>query len=155
MNKQEQVMTEFRELFNKMAWLNKYKMEHSLEGYKPSEVHCIDYIGKHAECNVTRLAESLYMTRGAISKITKKLIDRQLIQSYQKQDNKKEIYFRLTDQGESVFAIHDRLHREFQQRDQIVFDQITDEQFDSMLRFIEKYSQHLDQEIQKQGISIN
>ncbi|WP_017812348.1 MarR family transcriptional regulator [Paenibacillus shenyangensis] len=155
MNKQEQVMTEFRELFNKMAWLNKYKMERSLQGYKPSEVHCIDYIGKHTETNVTRLAESLYMTRGAISKITKKLLDRQLIQSYQKQDNKKEIYFKLTEQGESVFAIHDQLHREFQQRDQLVFEQITDEQFDSMLNFIQKYSQHLDQEIQEQGITIN
>ncbi|WP_046226492.1 MarR family transcriptional regulator [Paenibacillus dauci] len=155
MNKQEQVMTEFRELFNKMAWLNKYKMERSLQGYKPSEVHCIDYIGKHTEANVTRLAESLYMTRGAISKITKKLLDRQLIQSYQKQDNKKEIYFKLTEQGESVFAIHDQLHREFQQRDQLVFEQITDEQFDSMLNFIQKYSQHLDQEIQEQGITIN
>jgi len=155
MNKQEQVMTEFRELFNKMAWLNKYKMERSLRGYKPSEVHCIDYIGKHTEANVTRLAESLYMTRGAISKITKKLLDRQLIQSYQKQDNKKEIYFKLTEQGESVFAIHDQLHREFQQRDQLVFEQITDEQFDSMLNFIQKYSQHLDQEIQEQGITIN
>lgn len=148
-------MTEFRELFNKMAWLNKYKMERSLQGYKPSEVHCIDYIGKHTETNVTRLAESLYMTRGAISKITKKLLDRQLIQSYQKQDNKKEIYFKLTEQGESVFAIHDQLHREFQQRDQLVFEQITDEQFDSMLNFIQKYSQHLDQEIQEQGITIN
>ena len=35
------------------------------------------------------------MTRGAISKITKKLIKKGIIESYQKPDNKKEIYFRL------------------------------------------------------------
>ncbi len=46
MNKKEQVMTGFRDLFNKMVWLNKSKMEDSLKGYKPSEVHCIEYIEK-------------------------------------------------------------------------------------------------------------
>ena len=46
MNKQEQVMMDFRDLFNKMAWLNKSKMEDSLKGYKPSEVHCIEPMGK-------------------------------------------------------------------------------------------------------------
>lgn len=39
MNKQEQVLMDFRKVFNKMAWLNKLKMEDSLKGYNPSEVH--------------------------------------------------------------------------------------------------------------------
>lgn len=155
MNKQEQVMTDFRDLFNKMAWLNKNKMEDSLKGYKPSEVHCIEAIGKNAHPNVTKLAESLYMTRGAISKLTKKLMEKGLIDSYQKPDNKKEIYFRLTKLGKDIYNIHEELHKEFQKRDQAVFEQVTEEQFDGMLRFIEAYSRHLDAEIKKQGISIN
>ena len=72
MNKEEQVITGFRELFNKMVWLNKFKMEKSLKGYKSSEVHCIEYIGRNVDSNVTKLAESFYMTRGAISKLTRK-----------------------------------------------------------------------------------
>lgn len=76
MNKQEQVTDHFRELFNKMVWINKSKMEASLRGYKSSEVHCIEYIGKNIDPNVTKLAESLYMTKGAISKLTKKLIEK-------------------------------------------------------------------------------
>ncbi|WP_339321170.1 MarR family transcriptional regulator [Paenibacillus sp. FSL W8-0194] len=155
MNKQEQVMTDFRDLFNKMAWLNRNKMEDSLKGYKPSEVHCIEAIGKNADPNVTKLAESLYMTRGAISKLTKKLMEKGLIDSYQKPDNKKEIYFRLTKLGKDIYNIHEELHKEFQERDQAVFKQVTEEQFDGMLRFIEAYSKHLDAEIKKQGISIN
>lgn len=99
MNKEEQVIVGFRDLFNKMVWLNKDKMEDSLKGYKPSEVHCIEYIERNADSNVTKLAESLYMTTGAISKITKKLIKKGIIESYQKLDNKKEVYFRLTEEG--------------------------------------------------------
>ncbi|MFF2154871.1 MarR family transcriptional regulator [Paenibacillus chitinolyticus] len=154
MNKEEQVLTGFRDLFNKLVWLNKGKMENSLKGYKPSEVHCIEYIEKNVDSNVTKLAESFYMTRGAISKITKQLLKKGLIESYRKPDNKKEIYFRLTEKGKVIYTIHEDLHKEFQERDKAVFEQITDEQFDSMLSFVETYSRHLDAEIKKRGISI-
>lgn len=155
MNKQEQVIMDFRDLFNKMAWLNKNKMEDSLKGHKPSEVHCIECIGRNADSNVTKLAESLYMTRGAISKITKKLMGKGMIESYQKPDNKKEVYFRLTEQGKVIYKIHEELHNEFKERDKAVFEQVTEEQFDMMLSFMEKYSRHLDAEIKKQGIDMN
>lgn len=154
MNKEEQVMIGFRDLFNKMAWLNKLKMEERLKEYKPSEVHCIEYIGKNVDSNVTKLAESFYMTRSAMSKITKKLIEKGFIESYQKRDNKKEIYFRLTKQGKEINKIHEKLHKEFQERDKVVFEEVTEKQFDSMLNFVEKYSRHLDEEIKKQGIDI-
>lgn len=154
MNKEEQVIMGVRDLFNKMVWLNKFKMEKSLKEYKSSEVHCIEYIGRNVDTNVTKLAEYFYMTRGAMSKLTKKLIKKGVIESYQKPDNKKEIYFRLTEQGKKVYKIHEKLHNEFQERDKAIFEQVSEEQFDSMLSFIEKYSSHLDGEIKKLGIDI-
>lgn len=154
MNKEDQVIMGFRDVYNKMVFLNKFKMEKSLKDYKPSEVHCIEYIGRNVDSNVTKLAESFYMTRGAISKITKKLIKKGIIESYQKPDNKKEIYFRLTSQGKEIYKIHEELHEEFRERDKVIFDQVTEEQFDMMLSFVEKYSRHLDEEIEKQGLDI-
>jgi len=152
-NKQEQVMMSFRELFNKMSWLNRLKMKESLKGYQPSEVHCIEYIGRNADSNVAKLAESFFMTTGAMSKMTKKLIEKGVIASYQKPENKKEIYYKLTEQGQAVYNIHEELHKEFQERDKSVFEQVTDEQFDSMLSFVEKYSRHLDAEISKRDVN--
>ncbi|MDR3315510.1 MAG: MarR family transcriptional regulator [Coriobacteriales bacterium] len=149
MNKEEQLIAGFRDFFNKMVWLNKIKMEEGLEGYTSSEIHCIDYIGRTMDPNVTKIAESFYMTSGAISKLTKKLVKKGALESYQKPDNKKEIYFRLTKQGKAAYKTHEELHQEFQERDKVVFEQVTDEQFDNMLRFVEKYSRHLDAEIEK------
>ncbi|CAD5898902.1 MarR family winged helix-turn-helix transcriptional regulator [Carnobacterium maltaromaticum] len=149
MNKEEQIKVGFRELYDKMSWLNRRKMEDSLKGYTSSEVHCIEYIEKNKDSNVTKLADYFYMTRGAISKLTKKLIKKELIESYQKSDNKKEIYFRLTEKGRAVYDIHEKLHNEFSERDKVVFEQVTEEQFNSMLHFVELYSQHLDKEIKK------
>ena len=154
MNKEEQVIMGFRDLYNKTVLLNKFKMEDSLKGYKSSEVHCIEYIERNADSNVTKLAESYYVTKGAISKITKKLIKKGIIESYQKPDNKKEIYFRLTSQGKVINKVHEELHKEFRERDKAVFEQVTEEQFDIMLSFVEKYCRHLDAEIKKQGADI-
>ncbi|HEF1903953.1 TPA: MarR family transcriptional regulator [Bacillus cereus] len=154
MNKDEQVMNGFRELYNKLVWLNKDKMEEGLKGFKSSEVHCIEYIENNADSNVTQLAEAFYVTRGAISRMTKKLIQKGLIESYQKSENKKEIYFRLTEQGKEIYKIHENLHKEFQERDKAVFEKVTEEEFNSIISFVEKYSRHLDAEIKKQGIHI-
>lgn len=149
MNKEDAVIMSFRDLFNKMVWLNKLKMEDRLKDYTSSEVHCIEYIEKNEDSNVTKLAESFYMTTGAITKLTKKLIQKGLIESYKKPDNKKEIYFKLTDEGKVIYKIHEDLHKEFRQRDKVILDQLTEEQFNSMLTFTEKYSKHLDEEIKK------
>jgi DNA-binding MarR family transcriptional regulator len=86
--------------------------------------------------------------------MTKKLIEKGIIESYQKPDNKKEIYFRLTEQGQRINKVHEELHKEFQERDKAVFEQVTEEQFDSMLSFLENFSRHLDTEIKKLDIDI-
>lgn len=52
MSKEAQVSEQVRDLFNKMAWLNKSRMEEQLKGYKSSEVHCIEAIKKAgSKCN--------------------------------------------------------------------------------------------------------
>lgn len=150
MNKKERLIMGFRDLYNKMVWLNNLKMSGSFKGYTSSEVHCIEYIGQNADSNVTKLAEAFYLTRGAMSKMTKKLIKKGAIESHQKAENKKEIYFNLTSAGQAVYKIHENLHKEFEARDKSVFEQVTEEQFDSMIGFIEKYSRHLDSEITKE-----
>lgn len=150
--REDRLIAGFRDVYNKLIFLNKFKMEEALKGFKSSEVHCIEYIGRNSEANVTKLAESFYMTKGAISKITKKLIERNIIQSYQKPENKKEIYFKLTKQGQAIYDIHEGLHREFHNRDKIVFDQVNDIQLEIMLDFVENYIRHLDEQIREQDI---
>lgn len=150
MNKEDQVIAGFRDVYNKMAWLNTQAMKDSLQGVQPSEVHCIEYIGANEDVNVTKLAEAFYMTLGAISKLTKKLAAKGLIESYQRPDNKKEVYFRLTAQGKAIDQRHTALHKAFRARDKAVFDQISEAQLDSLLRFAAQYSRHLDAEIKKQ-----
>jgi len=154
MIKEEQAMIGLWDIFKKKMWLDSIKMKASLKGYNPSEIHCIAYIGEDEDSNVTKLADSFNMTRGAISKLKKKLVKKGLIESYQKPDNKKEVYFRLTEQGKAIYSIHEEMHREFKDRDQPFFEQVTEEQLDVILGFAEKYNMHLDAEIKKLGVDM-
>ncbi len=152
MNKGEQVIEAFWHLLSKMMWLNEFKMKELLKDYKPSEVHCIEYIGKNSDSNVTRLARYFHMTTGAITKLTKKLMEKEVIESYHRQENKKELYFRLTERGEAVYEVHEKLHQEFQNRDNPIFEQIKEEDYEKILHFAEAYSGHLDEEIKKLNV---
>jgi DNA-binding MarR family transcriptional regulator len=50
------------------------------------------------------------MTRGGVSKITAKRRGKGLILSERIPDNQKEVYYRLTGDGEKLFALHAKLH---------------------------------------------
>lgn len=75
-----------------------------------SEFHVIDCIGKNQLSNATFISKQLDMTKGAISKILTKLLNKDLIKSNRLEDNKKEIYYTLTSQGKEAFEIHKKLH---------------------------------------------
>ncbi|MEJ7219450.1 MarR family transcriptional regulator [Staphylococcus gallinarum] len=147
MDKSEQLLNDIKEVYDKIVWLNKPVMEEHLKGYTPTEVHCIDAIDKLNKPNVSKLSKKLFMTRGAISKLTKKLIDKGAIESFRETQNKKEIYFQLTDKGQEVAVLHASLHNKFRERDKPVFDTVTDEAYDVMLDFLGKYNAHLTKEI--------
>ena len=73
-------------------------MQEALKDYKSSEVHCIEAIHELDNPNVRSLTEQLFMTRGAISKLTKRLQSKKLVESYQNEHNKKFIFdLRLKD----------------------------------------------------------
>ena len=110
MNREELVLTSFSDLVNKLVLLNKHTMEERLGGYTSSEVHAVEYLAKHDDCNVTRLADAFCMTRSALSKVTKKLMEKGLVETYRKPDNKKEVYVALTAKGRDVAAVHDAAH---------------------------------------------
>jgi DNA-binding MarR family transcriptional regulator len=117
MDRRQQLVSELMDLCHEITWLNKPVLEKALSDYTLSEIEMIEHIALIPYANVTKLAAASYMTRGAISKLAKKLIKKELIESYQQAENKKEIYFRLTKSGQEINQIHQELHQTFLERD--------------------------------------
>ncbi|SFT28093.1 MarR family transcriptional regulator [Paenibacillus sp. BC26] len=75
-----------------------------------SEVHVVEQIGLHASINVTGIADKMGMTKGAISKISVKLLNRGWIEKVAAAGNLKEVYYRLTAEGKKVQLAHNHYH---------------------------------------------
>jgi DNA-binding MarR family transcriptional regulator len=93
-----------------------------------SDLHMIACIGDHEPINVTTLSEKMNLTKGSITRISGKLLEQGLIRREQLNDNKKEVFFRLTPRGEQLHMIHDKLHKQVEQRFKQMLDKYTPEQ---------------------------
>ncbi|MFP3155018.1 MarR family transcriptional regulator [Lachnospiraceae bacterium ZAX-1] len=109
-----------------------------------SEVHLIDLIQKHEGANGKELAETHGVTTGAIWQTTKKLISKNLIESYQEPNNKKEVYYRLTDLGRKASEGHRRHHEALNAAfTQNAANHISDSDMKTVMRFLEMAAQYL------------
>ncbi|WP_145022709.1 MarR family transcriptional regulator [Paenibacillus sp. Y412MC10] len=81
-----------------------------------TELHTIACIGEQEPINVTSIAEKMKLSKGNTSKIASKLLKAGWVRKAQLNDNKKEVYFRLTPAGKKLFAAHDELHMMEKQR---------------------------------------
>lgn len=129
--------------------LESFFLKEKLRDYKPSEVHCIQYVGDNPNINVTKLADAFHMTTGGVIKLTKKLMERGLLSKHRTLENKKEVYFTLTEKGKEIYNIHCKLNEQFEQRDREVFNSITDEMYESIKSFFSLYVKHLESEMEK------
>lgn len=111
--------------------------------YTVTEMHCIERIGKIQNPNVTKLSHELHLTRGGISKLVKKLIKKNAIEAYSSDDNKKEIYYKLTESGMEIFEAHEKLHKKWNNKDKEFFKQFNKEEVEFAINFIQKYTDHL------------
>ena len=106
-----------------------------LDEFSLAEVHCIDWIGMIDHPNVTKISEIMGLTRGGISRISKRLLGKGLIESYQEPDNNKEIYYRLTESGQSVYSEHKKIHSKVRQEWLSFFERYSDDEQAAILRF--------------------
>jgi Transcriptional regulators len=106
------------------------------DGLNLAEVHCIDWIGRVERANVTKVANDMNMTKGAICKINKKLLSKGLIESYQLPENNKEIYYRLTDCGQKVYEEHKKCHEKAKTEKMALLKNYTADEQAVILRFL-------------------
>lgn len=137
------LLNQFKEYLEKQDILNKLTESQNLNDFGYSEIHTITAIGDLEKPNVTEIAKELKMTRGAISKITKKLISKGLIESFEIPENKQKVFFKLTDTGKVLYSEHDKRHNEWEERDLQFMNKFSTEQLETISLFMTSYNTYL------------
>lgn len=145
------LMNLFVNYMEKQEILSKLTENEKLHGYNYSEIHTIAAIGDLAEPNVTQIANYMNVTRGAISKITKKLLEKNLIEAYQREGNKQKIFFRLTKSGQFLYEEHEKRHNLWLKRDNAFIKQFDLKTVEQVEKFMKAFNDYLETQIIELG----
>lgn len=110
----------------------------------PSEIHIIEQIGKNPSWNLTELALNMNVMLGTASKWIKKLEKKGVLKKFKYEDNKKEIYFKLTELGKAAFEGHNKFHEAKSSKISKEFDNYSQEQKEFILEFLDKYTKEIE-----------
>ncbi|MBU5592283.1 MarR family transcriptional regulator [Clostridium sp. MSJ-4] len=108
-----------------------------IKGITLSEFHVIECIGKNNMPNSIFISKDLNMTKGGISKINSKLLSKEIIKANKIENNKKEIYYNLTEKGVALFKLHQYLHEKKREKLMKVLDNYKQEEITTILKFLD------------------
>lgn len=111
---------------------------------KTDEIHLLDLIDKHPECNLTTLAEMMWASKMVISGLVRRLEEKRLLTVTQGR-NKKERICHLTERGKIAVDTHDAYHRMEHVFLSERMQQYTDEEIALVERVLEDYAHYLEE----------
>lgn len=98
-------------------------------------LHVLEAIGQLEPVNGITISNKMNIPKGTVSKATRRLIDKQLIQSSPLPNNKKERIFHTTDLGKELFHLHRELHQEIEKNVIQFLSKYKQSELDFLMRF--------------------
>lgn len=133
-----------REAAQKRRRVNKSEQEDALVlGWTLTQLHIVAIIKEKGMANNTSLSESLRLSKPAITKAVRKLLQHNILVKTQQEDNKKEVYYLLTESGEELALIHDRLHEQARNRYLRILDNFNTVELETIIKFLKAITENM------------
>ena len=108
------------------------------------EIHTIAIVGDSEGINITQLAKVRGITKGAVSQMVNKLVDRDLMEKRVSPDSDAAVCLYLTKKGKAARNDHRKMHENMGTMYEAMLDQIPESTLDSMRQFLEAFDRALD-----------
>ena len=142
--------------YSEMAWLME-RIMHKYAQYEKMpqkycedviltqpEIHTVAIIGDKEGIGVTELAKIRGITKGAVSQMVDKLVEKGLVEKRENPHSKAAISLYLTRTGIRARAEHRKLHETMGTRFAVILEKIPEETRESMMCFLEAFEEELD-----------
>ncbi|MBI9089340.1 MAG: MarR family transcriptional regulator [Desulfobacterium sp.] len=101
----------FHRVMNKMKQIEQKPRRFGTEFLLyPSEIHTIEAIGRNAGINVTTLAALQGVTKGAVSQILRKLVEKGMVVRMKDEMSDREVLLKLSNTGTVAYQAHQEFH---------------------------------------------
>lgn len=111
------------------------------------EIHTIYTIGNNSGINVTQLAKLQGVTKGAVSQMIYKLVDKGYVKKSVSKNSDTEVMLELTEAGRVAYDAHNQYHKETQEDFFLLLKNMPEETYQQMLEILIAYEKHLDKRI--------
>ena len=124
----------------------KYRRENENLDLSLTQFHIIELIDKNDKINNKFLAKELNLSKPAVTKSIKKLLSKNLVVELNNEENKREIYYKLTKEGEKLSFIHDELHKQAVKKYEEVLKVFDDKEMETIIEFLQRSVDELKKE---------
>ncbi len=108
------------------------------------EIHTIAIVGDNEGINITQLAKIRGITKGAVSQMVNKLVDKGLLEKRISPDSDAALCLYLTRKGKVARDGHRQMHENMGEMYKAMLDQIPKSTLDEMRKFLEALDKALD-----------
>jgi DNA-binding MarR family transcriptional regulator len=103
-----------------------------------SEIHTLEAINSYKEANISTLAGYMGVTVGAVWQTARKLKEKGLIEQYQLQNNRKDVFFYLTDLGRTACEGHIKYHKSLNPEFSDFVDGLSEHETKIIMQFLDE-----------------
>lgn len=113
MEKEYIIIEKLNKIFTRMNQESKTPRDYGI-GFPlyQSEIHTLEAIHNHPNLKLSKLSSVLGIANSSLNEMTSKLISKGLIEKYKSENNKKEVFYRLTSLGELANKGHQLYHKD-------------------------------------------
>ncbi|MDC7126589.1 MAG: MarR family winged helix-turn-helix transcriptional regulator [Spirochaetales bacterium] len=113
------------------------------------EIHTIDAIGRNPDINITGLANFQGVTKGAVSQMIYKLVDKGLVIKHPAPESDAEIRLELTAIGQRAFDIHDNYHKETREEFFNYLGEMPEDDFNKVMEIMMVFEKMVNKKLKK------
>ena len=145
----KEILKNLWDILNKKRLIDFKLLKQLIPSYKGTEIYIVDILGEQGDKNIKSLADMLYMTKGAVSKLAKKLSDRGIVSCYKRDGNKRDVYLTLTKSGRTDYERHCKMTDALD--DDLQIAMTDDERYETnrVLKILREYNCKLDVQMKK------
>ncbi|THB71664.1 MAG: MarR family transcriptional regulator [Desulfovibrio sp.] len=128
-----------KRIVDKIIFLGKRKMfEFQGKAFYPSEVHLLLALKEFGTTNTTRIAESLGITKGAISQTVTRLVAKDVLSKTRDTANKNELTLHFTSFGRDALAHYEHLVQALTAKHAEILARFTDQEQHAIRRYLQE-----------------
>lgn len=151
----KKILRKLWDIFNKKRMIDSKLLKQLILSYRGVEIYILDILGEKGDMNIKSLADTLYMTRGAISKLAGRLEQRGIVRCYKRDGNNREVYLTLTEEGQADFKRHCKMRKAIDDDMDLNSTSVETQEANAVLKILNDYNEKLDMQMKKFDVHLS